>query len=126
MDDSFIFKPTDKINETTTQYYCLSGNEDTLDSDGFPVVKKDSKLVLAKKINQTDSQSQYYIKISNQNKLFNPLEGGLEDKSYSIIDNVCRPSDKFKSVNPNVFNLYLNFLSSKNTAWLNKAEREMI
>lgn len=126
MSESFIFQPTDKVYQTKTSYYCLVGNEDNLDDNGFPVVTKDSKLVLAKRVDQTDSQPQYYVKISNQNKLFNPLDSGLEDKAYSIVDNVCRPADKFKSVNANVFNLYLNFLSSKNTSWLNKAEREMI
>lgn len=126
MSDNFLFKPTDKVYDTTTRYYCLAGHEDNLDENGFPMTNTDSKLVLAKRVDQTDSSPQYYIKISNQNKLFNPLEGGLADKSYSIVDNVCRPSDKFRSVNSNVFNLYLNFLSSKNTSWLNKAEREMI
>lgn len=126
MSDDFIFRPTGKTYKTQTYYYCLIGNEDNLDQNGFPVVNKDSKLVLAKRIDQTDASPQYYIKISHQNKLFNPLDSGLEDRSYSIVDNVCRPSDKFKSVNSNVFNMYLKFLSSKNTTWLNKAEREMI
>lgn len=124
--DSFIFNPTSKIDETVVQNYCLIGYEEFIDDDGFPRLTKESNKILAKKITKTGSSPQFYIKISNQNKLFNPLEGGLEDRAYSIVDNVCRPSDKFKPVNQRVFGLYLSFLSSKNIAWLNKAEREMI
>lgn len=124
--DNFIFQPTAKQDTTLYQYYCMVGDEDYKDENGTPRLKTDSKLTLAKRIDKTDAQPQFFIKISNQNKLFNPLSSGLEDKSYSIVDNVCRPSDKFRSVNSNVFNMYLNFLSSKNIAWLNKAEREMI
>jgi len=124
--DNFIFNPTNKIDETIVNNYCLTGYEDFIDSDGFPQINTESNKVLAKKITKTGSSPQFYIKISNQNKLFNPLDGGLEDRAYSIVDNVCRPSDKFKAVNQQVFILYLSFLTSKNIAWLNKAEREMI
>lgn len=124
--DSFIFQPTNKQDITTSEYYCMSGNEDYMDENNLPRLKNDGKLVLAKRIDKTDAQPQFFVKISNQNKLFNPLGAGLEDKSYSIVDNVCRPADKFKSVNLTVFNMYLNFLSSKNIAWLNKAEREIL
>jgi hypothetical protein len=104
----------------------MTGSENYTEGDGFPRAEKDGKNVLAKRISKTDSQPQYFIKISNSNKLFNPLGSGLDEKSYSIVDNVCRPSDKFRSVNEKVFNLYLNFLSTKNISWLTRAEREII
>jgi DNA modification methylase len=124
--DNFIFQPTNNVSSTNTEYYCLSGHEDFIDNNDAPRLKADTKLVLAKKIVKTGSPPQYYIKISNQNKLFNPLSGGLEDRAYSIVDNVCRPADKFRTVNQKVFDLYVRFLSSKNIAWLTKAEREII
>lgn len=127
MNDHFTFNPIpDKKDTVTSDLYCLKGNEDFVDNDGYPNLIKDSNKVLAKKITRTNSQPQYFIKLSNNHKLFNPLGAGLEDRAYSIIDNVCRPSDKFKAVNENVFIMYLNFLSSKNLSWLNKAERETI
>jgi len=82
--DNFIFNPTDRVDFTDTGYYCLIGSENYIDGEGYPRLEKDSKKVLAKKIIKTDSQPQYFIKISNNNKLFNPLGSGLEDKSYSI------------------------------------------
>jgi hypothetical protein len=124
--DDFIFSPKQKTDSTDTNYYCMTGSENYTDGDGFPRSEKDGKNVLAKRVSKTDSQPQYFIKISNSNKLFNPLGSGLDEKSYSIVDNVCRPSDKFRSVNEKVFNLYLNFLSTKNISWLTRAEREII
>ncbi len=34
-------------------------------------------------------------------------------------------SQLIKEVNAKVFDLYINFLATKNTAWLNNAEREL-
>jgi hypothetical protein len=124
--DDFIFSPKEKKDKTITEYYCMTGSEDFIDNDNNPRKKIDSKDVVAKRIQKTDNPTQYFIKISNANKLFNPLKSGLDDRSYSIVDNVCRPSDKFKTVNEKVFNMYLQFLSSKNISWLNQAERETI
>lgn len=124
--DNFIFSPKEKKDSMNIEYYCMKGFETHTDKDGYPQLDKDSKNALAKKIEKPESQPQYFIKISNSNKLFNPLGSGLEDKSYSIVDNVCRPSDKFRSVNEKVFIMYLNFLSSKNISWLTRAEREII
>jgi len=127
--DNFIFNPkqdNEQISEYNNTYYCIKDQEDFIDEEGYPRSNNDSKKVLAKKIIKRESQPQYYIKISNNNKLFNPLSSGLEEKSYSIVDNVCRPSDKFRSVNNKVFMLYLSFLMSKNITWLTKAEREII
>lgn len=124
--DNFIFSPKEKIDITETKYYVIAGSENYLDNEGYPRSSTDNKNVLAKKIIKTDAQPQYFIKISNTNKLFNPLGSGLDEKSYSIVDNVCRPSDKFRSVNEKVFNMYLNFLTTKNISWLTRAEREII
>jgi hypothetical protein len=126
--NEYIFNPnsTKTLVSTTNEYYCVKDKEDFLDNGGLPRKNQDSDDVLAKKIIKDGGQPQYYIKVSNINKLYNPVNVIQEEKAYSFLDNVCRPSDRFKSVNSKVFDLYLNFLSTKNTAWLYKAEREMI
>ena len=50
----------------------------------------------------------------------------VDCKSFSeTIDRVSTISDeKFRTVNPKTFGLYLQFLSSKNLAYLYNAERE--
>lgn len=125
--DNFIFNPIEKAQESLSfEYYGVSGAEDFVDADGLPRMAQDSPKVFAKKIIRSNSSTQYCIKLSNNNKLFNPMDYGLDERSYSIVDNVCRPSDKFKIVNKTVFDMYTNFLSSKNVSWLTKAERELI
>lgn len=126
--NDYIFTPKETIHNTreTNEYYCVKGKQDYLDSNNCPRKTSDDKEVLAKKIIKDGSQPQYFIKISNLNKLYNPVSAIQEEKAHSFLDNVCRPSDRFRSVNSRVFELYINFLTTKNTAWLYKAEREMI
>lgn len=125
--NNFIFKPTNKKDYTqVNKLYCMVGDHDFIDEESKPRVNKESKKVLAKMVSREDNPPTFAIKIANNNKLYNPLDYGLQDKSYSIVDNVCRPQDKFKTVNETVFSLYINFLASKNMTWLTQAEREMI
>ena len=125
--NNFIFNPTNKQKqEPVSELYCLMDSHDFLDDQGKPILNNNSDKVLAKVIFREDNRPTFFVKIANNNKLYNPLDYGLQDKSYSIVDNVCRPQDKFKIVNEEVFNLYTNFLTSKNTTWLTQAERGMI
>jgi hypothetical protein len=125
--DDFIFT-IDENKQDTSEYkfYCLVGDEDFLDLSGNPMTKTDNNKVLAKKITKTNNASQYFIRLATNNKLYNPISQVGEDKSTSIIDNTCRPTNRFTAVNQTVFDYYLQFLSSKNLLWLNKAEREKV
>lgn len=124
--NDFIFSNDNKVADSAEySYYCLIGDEDFIDSNGNPRLNNDGNKVLAKQIYRNNSVS-FAVKIANNNKLYNPLDYGLEDKSYSIVDNVCRPQDKFKTVNQETFKLYVNFLTSKNLNWLTQAERNTI
>lgn len=127
MDNNFIFTiDHNKQDNTVKHLYCLIGNEDFVDSDNHAIVKEDNDKVLAKKITKPNNPPQYFIRLSTNNKLYNPLSQVGEDKSTSIVDNTCRPTNRFNPVNLTVFEYYLQFLNSKNLLWLNKAEREKI
>lgn len=123
----FIFTIDHNKQDTTDyKFYCLVGDEDHIDTNGNPMLTADSNKVLAKKIIKINSPLQYFIRLSTNNKLYNPISQLGEDKSSSIVDNTCRPTNRFTPVSPAVFEYYLQFLSSKNLLWLNKAEREKI
>jgi hypothetical protein len=47
-----------------------------------------------------------------------------QENNSTFLDRVCRASGKFKDVNYKTFDLYVNFLKTKNVAWLHNAERE--
>jgi len=125
--DNFIFTIDKNKNDTPEyKFYCLIGDEEYLDAEGNPMTRTDNNKVLAKVITKFSAPPQYLIRLATNNKLYNPVSQVGEDKSTSIIDNTCRPTNRFTAVNQTVFNYYLQFLSSKNLLWLNKAEREKI
>lgn len=126
MSDFLFTINNDKKETIEHQFYCLAGDEDFVDKLGNAMVTTDSNKVLAKKITKSNSPIQYFIRLSTNNKLYNPVSQVGEDKSSSIVDNTCRPTNRFTPVSPAVFEYYLQFLNSKNLLWLNKAEREKI
>lgn len=123
----FIFEQKPEIEtETLNEYYCSIGSEEFLDSDNNPRVSKEAdSRVLAKKISRDDGSARYSIKLNNTGKLQNPGSMYGKEQPNSFLDRVCRSQNKFKEVNPKVFGLYVNFLRTKNVAWLHNAEREM-
>lgn len=125
--DNFIYTiDKNKNTESITELYCITGAEDFVDNFGQPRTKQDDDRVLAKHIKDIDNQSKFYIRIANTNKLFNPISILGNESSSTFLDNTCRSNNKFKQVNQKVFSYYLQFLSSKNMLWLNKAERELV
>jgi len=125
--DSFIFQQKQQDNnskEMEERYYCILGSEDYMDDEGFPRKKNMDSSVVARSIQGRDS-CRHYIRISQNKKLYNPISVLDDDRSSDFLDSVCRSSDSFKSVNNKIFSMYLNFLISKNMAWLHRAEREM-
>ena len=108
------------------EYYCISGSEEFVDSNRNPRVKEESdNRVLAKKVFRDDGSYRMSIKLTNNGKIQNPMSIYGEEKQSSFLDRVCRSQNRFKEVNLKVFNLYVNFLRTKNVAFLHNAEREM-
>lgn len=128
MDNSFIFNPNQSSvqnNQTEKNFFCLTTDADFIDKQNNGRHESQKKTTLAL-IQTKDGKSFYQIKVSSNNQLFNPFSKFDSEKSYSFLDNVVRPIDKFINVNKAVFDYYLRFLQTKNIVWLNKAERERI
>lgn len=128
MNKEFIFNPninaSDKANNNT-YFYCNTEHADFIDEEGNGRSVNENNKTLAKMIEKQNFTS-YHIKVSNNNQLFNPFSKFDTEKSYSFLDNVVRPTDKFVTVNSLVFAYYLKFLSTNNNAWLSRAERERL
>lgn len=126
MDKNFIFNPNKDVSKINkSQYFCLYNDSEFLDEDGNGQTRSETSKTLAKKIIRENTIF-YQIKVSHNSQLFNPFSKFDREKSYSFLDNVVRPEDKFVNVNKNVMNFYLKFLLTQNVAWLNKAERERL
>jgi hypothetical protein len=105
-------------------FYTILGQHDFIDSLNNPRLNNEN-FALAKKITN-NNVSKYYVKIGAYGRLFNPMGMFSEGKNEKFLSKIGRKEYEFKQVNNRIFDMYLSFLSSKNIAWLNNAEREMV
>lgn len=116
---------TEENNSTESKFFTILGDHDFIDDQNRPRTNNESQSTLAKE-HITNNQIKYYIKIGTYNRIFNPMGMFSEGKNNKFIPKIGRNEFNFKQVNKSIFDMYINFLSTKNLAWLNNAEREMI
>ena len=120
-----IFELNPNKTETYEEYYCLIDNADYMDEDGFPRLENSSEKVMSKKIQKQDARTQFAVRIGYDGKLYDPLSVLSSKKNLSSLDRNSQ-GIKFKLVNETVFLFYNNYLTNKNIAWFNRAEREIM
>jgi hypothetical protein len=116
----YLTQSTDTKQEE--EFFTLSGLGD--DNESINVKNEEKNNVFAKKITRKNGSFKFLIKTNANGKLYNPITIYGQDKENNFLDKICRSNSKFVEVNQKTFDLYLNFLISKNIAWLNNAERE--
>jgi hypothetical protein len=89
--------------------------------DGFPVTDNDEKVMA--RVDHFDPPK-YYVKVDSSGKLYDPI--GLLTEGTLNKDLKYKKQWEFREVNKKVFSCYLNFLKTKNHAWLNSGNRENI
>lgn len=124
MNNFFIQNQTEDT-ESLTEYYTVFGKHDDLDNDANPIITSNTKDALAKKIT-ANGNTKFYIKIGPHGKIYNPIGLYSENQSNKFLARAGKNLWEFRQVNSKVFDLYLSFLRTKNIAWLNNAEREML
>lgn len=102
--------------------YTVIGQQTSLDNDGYPITTN-TKDAVAKKTYR--NQIIYYIKIGANGKIYNPIGMFSEGNHNKFLAKLGKNEWKFTKVNQKVFEMYLNFLKTKNVAWLNNAQREI-
>lgn len=127
-EQDYIFKPEPKtkkkLDSNIIEYFTLLGDHEFLDKDNRPRANTENKSVVAKSI-ETSNNKKFFIKIGTYGKVFNPIGMFSEGNNNKFLAKIGRKEWDFKEVNQKVFDLYLNFLTTKNIAWLNNAEREL-
>lgn len=125
MDDIFIPNPNkDSANQKYLELFTLIGQHKFLDKDKNPRLDTENDKVYAKKI-ILDDTDKYYIKVGTYGKVYNPIGLFSEGTSNKFLSKIGKRAWEFKEVNSKVFDMYVNFLRTKNIAWLNNAEREL-
>lgn len=130
-----INQPTQAITEPKPKTYTIDftifGKHDKLtdiygekQDNGYPVTT-DENLVCATIKYVDDNPVKYYVKVNTSGMLYDPIgmysEGGLNKD----LKHTGKKEWQNKEVNSKVFNFYLNYLKTKNKAWLNNANREI-
>lgn len=111
-----------KEEDYSTIYYTELGKEDRKDNEGNPITDSSDK-ALAKAVYR--KQLNYYIRVGNDGKIYNPHGLFSEGSHNNFLKRLGKPQWKMLKVPHKVFSMYLNFLRTKNTAWLNNAQREL-
>jgi hypothetical protein len=106
------------------EFYTIVGQHDFLDKEENPRVNNDGNNVYAKK-SMSSSKTRYWIKVGTYGKIFNPIGLYSEGTANKFVAKIGKKIWEFKEVNQKVFDMYVNFLRTKNIAWINNAEREM-
>lgn len=128
--ENCIFEPNSKTDkqisvDNDNQFFTLLGNHDYIDSDNYPRTKTETNQTFAKCITN-NSAKKFFIKTGAYGRIYNPMGMFSEGKESKFNAKIGRKQFDFTQVNQRVFDMYLNFLSTKNIAWLNNAEREFI
>jgi len=128
--ENCIFVPNAKTNtDTTTQtthesnsrFFTILGNHDYIDENKRPCTKAETNSTFAKILN-----TKFFIKTGTYGRIYNPMGMFSEGKENKFNSKIGKKEFEFKQVNQKIFDMYINFLSTKNIAWLNNAEREFI
>ena len=124
-------KTTQEEDTRSVVVYTIIGQQDEDDVDGNPIINdsksinaEDRPTAYAKRTKTQAGRFKYYVKQGDRAKLANPI--GMYAETLKAKPKEGRPSWKFREVSLKVFNKYVQFLKTKNTAWLIQAEREMI
>ena len=114
-------EPPNKIYE----YFTILGEHDYLDVNNKPRANEENNKVIAKTLTVDNKPTRYFIKVGTYGKIYNPIGLYSEGQNTKFLSKIGRKQFEFKEVNQKVFELYANFLCTKNIAWLNNAEREL-
>ena len=113
-------------NDSSTEVFTIYGKQEFQDSKGFPRLEEsneDHADAYAKKI-AVGRRTKYYVKRGRYGRLYNPIGLYSEGTARKQMRHAGRPEWEFKETTKQVFDKYINFLKTKNVAWLNNAERD--
>ena len=140
-----VFRPREEekvvnLDNDGVIVYTMHGTGDFVDEDGFSILRDkksrnnfNEKTVIkaeqrpnafAKKVT-INGKSRFFVKQGRNGKFFNPL-ALIPSDSKQYIRTHGKDEWNYYEVNNKVFKMYLNYLKTKNNAWLVSAERENI
>lgn len=118
--ESYIFqqKPVEDTEQETQKlsFYTSLDYADFIDEQGFPRMKE-----LGDKVYAKISNDKYYV-LCNGNHIYNPYDTVFMQKIKKDLYN--KKFIRFIKVSKEVFDMYLEFLKTKNLSWFNNVQRK--
>jgi len=109
-----IFGKHDKLTD-------LHGDEQ---DNGYPLTKNEELICASIKYVGKNSP-RYFVKVNASGMLYDPIGMYSEDGLNKDLKHTGKKEWQNKEVNSKVFNFYLNYLKTKNKAWLTNSNREI-
>jgi hypothetical protein len=120
-----MFLQDNTKSERSVECFTVLGQQEYFDANNRPRTDNEEK-ALAKSVVVDNRSPKYYIKVGTYGKIYNPIGLYTEGHSEKFLAKIGRKQFEYQEVNQKIFDMYVNFLTTKNSAWLNNAEREMI
>lgn len=126
----------DKVQDSTIkcEAFCFWGEHDYEDESGYPMRFFDQESELEEVFGDYDvyaikvtvgRKANYYVKRGKHGHLFNPIGMYSEGTNRKQMRHAGKPEWSFVITSEKIFGYYINFLKTKNIAWLRNAEREV-
>lgn len=134
MSEFKIDKSNSSSRNITVKAYTFWGMHEVEDEEGFPLLELEENEdvdifvlhnVFAAELTQGRKVT-YYVKRGKYGKLYDPIGMYSEGKQKAQLRHAGKPEWVLKPTSKKVFDLYANYLKTKNSAWLNNAEREVV
>ncbi len=116
----------EQSTEREYQAYTVLGTQDFLDDESCPRTRLEDDWRTHAKTVQIGSSKRFYVKTGRTGRLFNPL--GLYDDGFKKqkLRHASKPNWRMRETTEKVFRQYLEFLKTKNPAYLHNAERSVL
>lgn len=124
-----IFTPNKNKADTNIQkttLYTIGDYKESTDDNNNSVTNKDGDRVFAKKV-FLQGRWKFFIRLDQDDKAYNPFNVyGNTNPKNNLLNRPDESRIKFKETSTNLFNLYLNFLQTKNLSLYNNVNRELV
>ena len=127
----FIHERDESESSRTETVYTIMGKQEYSEENKYPCLHLkvpealNHKNAYAIKISVGD-RTKYYVKRGNDGRIFNPIGMFSEGDSTRQLKHAGKAAWNFKEIKADIFDLYINFLLTKNVSYLKNAERELI
>jgi len=118
-----------ELKEGFTVVFTFAGKEDYKDAEGFPILDLEGQEAFSSPdahaiLSNNGNTERYYVKRGRYGRLYNPIGLYSEGTSRKQMRHAGKPEWTFQKTTKKVFDNYVQFLKTRNAAWLNNAERE--